>query len=236
MEKSHVAGWDSESPTPTQLKEFFAQIDSHKITKKNLQNFLRRDTIFENEESTREILGEDIIFPDEITQTRGLSYSKKQLKQLASTLPAEETLRLLKMYNYALMPAPPYPMSFAEIWRLRQNLFHLNNSVKTANLKFANDEKTTFGWLAICKHATSKKTAFTINERLPNIAELAWFITTYYEIHKIKLLEDTMVRTSSVGLDYKHVFLKNFTMIGIVILCLSDDFKGQTVLVPAWKL
>ena len=41
MEKSYVAGWTSESPTPAQLKEFFAQIESRRITKKRLQSFLR---------------------------------------------------------------------------------------------------------------------------------------------------------------------------------------------------
>lgn len=41
--KSHVAGWTSESPTPAQLKEFFAQVKSGRITKDRLQGFLRGD-------------------------------------------------------------------------------------------------------------------------------------------------------------------------------------------------
>ena len=41
MEKSHVAGWTSESPTPAQLKEFFAQIKTGRVTKERLQAFLR---------------------------------------------------------------------------------------------------------------------------------------------------------------------------------------------------
>ncbi len=40
MSKSHVAGWSEESPTPAQLKEFFAQIESGRITKQSLQHFL----------------------------------------------------------------------------------------------------------------------------------------------------------------------------------------------------
>lgn len=49
MKKSHVAGWTSESPTPVQLKEFFAQLEKGRITKSELQSFLRgenRDDIF----------------------------------------------------------------------------------------------------------------------------------------------------------------------------------------------
>lgn len=39
--KSHTAGWASDSPTPAQLKEFFAQVESGRITGGNLQGFLR---------------------------------------------------------------------------------------------------------------------------------------------------------------------------------------------------
>lgn len=44
MEKqSHVAGWYSDSPTPAQLKELFAQIESGRIKKGRLQVFLIGD-------------------------------------------------------------------------------------------------------------------------------------------------------------------------------------------------
>ena len=38
--KLHVAGWDEESPSPAQLKEFFAQIESGRMTGKELQALL----------------------------------------------------------------------------------------------------------------------------------------------------------------------------------------------------
>ena len=44
MSKTHTAGWASDSPTPAQLKEFFAQIGSGRITKEGLQGFLRDAT------------------------------------------------------------------------------------------------------------------------------------------------------------------------------------------------
>ena len=45
MKKSHAAtGWASDAPTPAQLKEFFAQIASGRITKDGLQAFLRGRT------------------------------------------------------------------------------------------------------------------------------------------------------------------------------------------------
>lgn len=42
--KSHTAGWASDSPTPAQLKELFAQIESGRVTRKSLQGFLRGGT------------------------------------------------------------------------------------------------------------------------------------------------------------------------------------------------
>ncbi|MBI2033904.1 MAG: hypothetical protein HYT13_02285 [Candidatus Liptonbacteria bacterium] len=41
MLKLHATAWASDSPTPAQIKEFFAQIESRKITKNRLQGFLR---------------------------------------------------------------------------------------------------------------------------------------------------------------------------------------------------
>ncbi len=57
--KSHVAGWTSESPTPAQLKEFFAQIESGKITRKDLQVFLRG----KKQNPQNHIVGSAIIIP-----------------------------------------------------------------------------------------------------------------------------------------------------------------------------
>jgi hypothetical protein len=41
MTELHVTGWASDAPTPAQLKEFFAQVDSGRITKQRVQDFLR---------------------------------------------------------------------------------------------------------------------------------------------------------------------------------------------------
>lgn len=41
MPKSHASAWASDAPTPAQIKEFFAQIESGKITKEKMQSILR---------------------------------------------------------------------------------------------------------------------------------------------------------------------------------------------------
>lgn len=49
MVKSHATGWPSDAPTPAQLKEFFAQIASGRVTKSRMQIFLRGKGIDVNE-------------------------------------------------------------------------------------------------------------------------------------------------------------------------------------------
>jgi len=48
--KSHAVGWGSDSPAPAQIKEFFAQIESGRITKAVLQKLLRGQTDLTPEE------------------------------------------------------------------------------------------------------------------------------------------------------------------------------------------
>lgn len=45
MEQSHVVDWGLESPTPDQLKEFLAQIESGRITKKYMQTILQNQAM-----------------------------------------------------------------------------------------------------------------------------------------------------------------------------------------------
>jgi hypothetical protein len=49
MSNSHAVGWVSDSPTPAQLEEFFAQVGSGRITKDRLQSFLRGDSQVEED-------------------------------------------------------------------------------------------------------------------------------------------------------------------------------------------
>ena len=58
MRKPHAAGWTSDSPTSAQLSEFFKQVESGRITKPVLQEFLREGLVLsEAEQLAAEILG-----------------------------------------------------------------------------------------------------------------------------------------------------------------------------------
>lgn len=55
MSKSRAAGWPSDAPTAAQLKEFFAQVESGKVTKEGLQDFLRSSSSFSFEKGRQRI-------------------------------------------------------------------------------------------------------------------------------------------------------------------------------------
>lgn len=59
MTKSHAAGRDSEEPTPAQLKELFAQIESGRVNKGRMQEFLRGSTQAVTTEIAQEVMGKN---------------------------------------------------------------------------------------------------------------------------------------------------------------------------------
>lgn len=64
----YAAGWGEDSPSPDQLKEFFAQLASGRITKKRLQNFLNGinedvpNHLTEDEKFAAHLLGLDKVY------------------------------------------------------------------------------------------------------------------------------------------------------------------------------
>jgi hypothetical protein len=59
---SHATGYGSEQPTPAQLKELFAQIESGRVNKGRLQEFLRGSTQAITAEIAQEVMGKKNFF------------------------------------------------------------------------------------------------------------------------------------------------------------------------------
>ena len=83
MGKSHATRWASDSPTPAQLKEFFAQIESGKITGPNLQDFLRGKNGKEESTNHFELLREQERFYKEVWGV-GLDLSHEKIPDLSA--------------------------------------------------------------------------------------------------------------------------------------------------------
>ena len=174
-----------------------------------------------NEEIARLILGDDIVFPDEIAEVRGLYYTDAQLKYFADTMTSEEALRWCKANGYAIVAGPPSPMGLLEVRSLKPEYFPLypKSSRCYEGCSFSNDDKAQTEWLAIRKDPVPKSFHQNWNEQLlrllpdeqvPNAGEMSWFITTFYEVRGVQLFEEVYVRTSSVSSVGYHVAVGYF--------------------------
>lgn len=219
MPKSHITGWTPDSPTPAQFAEFFRQCRGPRprITGRRLQMFLRSGIIFPNEERAREVLGDDIIFPDEVAESRGLSYTGKQLQHFADTMPSEEVLRWCKVNSSAIVAGPHTPMGLLDVLELNPELFQREKGqvqVWYANDDFARNDRAMPEWLAICKELVPYSQLLSPDERVPNAGELSWFITTYYEVRGVRLFK-RIIGTSSRSAENHRVILGTFGKFGL---------------------
>lgn len=218
MAKSHAAGWAPDAPTPAQLSEFFCQIQSGRITKRTLQAFLKNCGISQ-EEVAHIILGDDIIFPEDVMSARDLSYTNEQLAQLADTLPSVEVFRWCKENNYAVMPGPPHSMNVLEVRALQPTLFFYETGGWydwRERCPFSFNDKVEFGWIAVRKGIVPGSIGkgwvalcdlLSKEEKVPNVAKLVWFVTTYKLVRGTQFFTDCSARTSSIGEEGRHIFV-----------------------------
>ncbi|GMQ95399.1 MAG: hypothetical protein BMS9Abin13_512 [Patescibacteria group bacterium] len=239
--------WSPQAPTPLQLEEFFKQIRTEQITRKRLHIFLHGSEI-PRYASARRILGDDLITPKEIASIRGLTYTEGQLKQFVRTLPSERLLRWLKENDYTLVAGPPKPMSLLDIHRVKPTLFSAKTggwyAEKSELFSRKNTAKTR--WLIIrkvpvpgspMKTWNEQKMLLSAQERVPNVAEVVWFMTTYYEIRNIRLFSDIYVRTSSVDSGGVRVIVGFFDSDGLDVNRFGSDYRDSNFGLPsAWGL
>ena len=162
------------------------------------------------------ILGKDFISAEDVQKyLKGIVYTDEQIVVLAESLPSEDVLNWCKGNDYALIPAPPIAMSFLDIRGIQSSQFSSSDKNRWySNEEFACEDKTSFGWLAIKKTPIpesigktwyAQEKLVTEIERVPDVAEMAWFITTYFKVRGIWLFEHTGVRTLSLGSVGDHV-------------------------------
>jgi len=191
-----------------------------------------------NEEVARMILGDDIVFPDEIAEARGLSYTDAKLKHFADTMPSEEALRWCKANGYAIVAGPPSPMGLLEVRSLKSEHFYSKAGGWYEGYAFGNDDKAQTEWLAIRKEPVPNSFNQNWNEQLrllskdeqvPNAGEMSWFITTFYEVRGVRLFEKVYVRTSSVASGGDCVGVGDFDEDGLNVNNYWDDNRNYNI-------
>lgn len=181
------------------------------------------------------ILGLDFIRPEEVTLARpSIVYTVEQIKALAESLPSEDVLKWCKDNSYAVIPSPPADMSTLDVREVRSTHFYSRTNVWRAEHRFAHEDKTPFGWSLIKKRPVSDSTNKTwskqskllpVLEKVPNAAEMCWFITTYLEVRGVRLFEGVYVRTSSINSEGDHVVIGNLPPDGLDVNYLYwDDY------------
>lgn len=193
------------------------------------------------------VLGADFITPEEVTKDRlCIVYTNEQITALAESLPSEDILRWCKDNDYAVMPAPPTEMSMLGVRRINSIHFFSKYGMRWyTNEDFAHKDKTSFGWLIIKKSPVSNSTHRTWRrqvrrlstlEKVPNAAEMSWFIITYFKIRGIRLFETINIRTSSLSSFGQHVYVGYFTDVCLTVdTWIDDDGYGDIGLSAARK-
>src|ERR1043166_3828826 len=100
----------------------------------------------------RPALEADFITPEEINKAYpDVVYADAQIAHLVRSLPSIGELKWRKQFGYAEMPAPPKAMSLLDIRANNVNDFYSRSGGWYAGRRFASDDETSPGWLAIKK-------------------------------------------------------------------------------------
>lgn len=182
------------------------------------------------------ILSMDFITPEEVSSARpSIVYTVEQITALAESLPSEDVLKWCKDNGYAVMPAPPTAMSLLDVREIQSAHFYSKTGREYADEKFARKDKTSFGWTAVKKTPISGSVSKTWNEqnkllsafeKVPNAADMSWFITTYFEVRDVRLFESSYVRTSSLDSDGDRVSVGRFDARGLFVSYYWDGSRS----------
>ena len=189
----------------------------------------------------RDILGESFISPQEIAEVHDVNYTRAQLAELASTLPDKEVLQWARDNHFVVVAGPPREMSLLRVRAVDRKLFRSESGAWfTQNYEeFAHCDLVGTGWLVISKgfvpDSTGKtweeqKDLLADNERIPNVAEVAWFLTTYAKVRSTRLFLRTWLRTSSVNVVGESVHIGYFAHAhGLSIFAQSNYNRSKSL-------
>ena len=193
-------------------------------------------------ELAKKILGVDFITPEEVTKARpGIVYSDEQITAFAGNLPSAEVLEWCKANDYAVMPAPPTSMALLHVREIQPAHFYSKQGGWYAEAQqFARADKTDSlkHWFLAKKTEVANSTGKSWNEqhpllseveRVPNVAEISWFITTYFEVRDTRLFEVVGVRTSSLGSGGNRVCVGPFHASFLLVGDWDTDERNVTI-------
>ena len=185
------------------------------------------------------ILGKDFLSPEQIAaETRKITYSPSQLKYFSETLPSQDILKWCRTNGFMLIAGPPEPLSLLQIRDIAPWMFYLNNDGWYSGEKqnFSRKDIVASIWLILRKGILPNSTNKTWHEQqkllpmeeyIPNVAELAWSLTTYKKVNNIDLLNKLFVRSKSCDSEGVPVDIGYSRSLGLRIgfFCDENNFK-----------
>lgn len=196
-------------------------------------------------ELARTILGNDFISPEEVAKSRkGVAYTDDQLSQFSDTVPSQEVLEWCRDNGYMVVAGPNRPMSLLEVRGLKKGYFYTKTGGWYAEQAFAQNDKAETRWIMLRKEPISQSTSKNWNEQqallsddevTPNVAEVAWCVTTYKAVKNIYLLPNIYVRTSSLDSDGCRVYVGVFGAEGLYVSGWHDDGRDGDLGVSAGR-
>lgn len=183
----------------------------------------------------RLILGKDFIPAEEIGPARKLTYSTDQRAMFAAALPCEKELGWLRDNDCILVAGPPRPTCILEIRDMNPSYFYAKTGGWYAGdcEKFSRTNRAYVEWLGLRKGPVpgsvgenwSKQLGLLVSgvERVPNVAEAAWGVTTYKAVRGIYLLKGIFARTCSVSSGGNRVGLGYFGQHGLDVSSFWDS-------------
>lgn len=172
----------------------------------------------------RTILGKDFVSPEDIMKSRkGIVYTDEQLSQFGDTVPSQEALEWCRDNGYILITGPNRPMSLLEVLSLKKDYFYS---------AVAQNDKAETRWIMLRKEPVPQSTSKNWNEQqallsedevTPNVAEVAWCVTTYKAVRNTYLLSSVYVRTSSLDSGGCRVSVGDFDARGLSVGSCWDD-------------
>jgi hypothetical protein len=245
--KEHASGCGSGYPSPGQLKELFAQVESSKITSRNLQLFLngKLDQLLSKErasfEDIKEIMGDDFIFPGESNEHFFEWYTRTQHRMFKQAFPTKRKVEWLKNNNYMLIAGPPHTFTVYDLQKYFQAKEIGELEIRTKAARSGYDEFNIVANIVQCGWYEIKKTEFLgsrgrswddcvkelrdafprskyVQEcEIPNIAEAIWAFTIYKKARGVNLLPKGFSLMTSTTINNREH------------VCLSFDSKGNPV-------
>jgi len=184
-------------------------------------------------ELARTILGKDFISPEDIMKSRkSVVYTDEQLTQFGDTVPSQEVLEWCRDNGYMLIAGPNRPMSLLEVRSLKKDYFYSKEGGWYAEQAFAQNDKADTRWIMLRKEPVMGSTSKNWNEQqallsddevTPNVAEVAWCVTTFKAVRNTYLLPSVYVRTSSLGSGGGRVSVGSFDAGGLHV----DGWHGD---------